>query len=497
VSRGTALRLLVGWLTIAVGPLAAPLGAQEVRFSGQPEGDAQRELVRFLEEEAYTVWTRDTVLARGVSVPGNLLILEAAVRIAGEVQGDVWVVDVDFFLRPAGRIAGDVTVLGGGFYSSQLAQVEGETEYRSLERLRVMPEDGGYVVFAALELPPAIELDGQYGFHLPIYERVNAVTLGWGGTGRLLDVPWRPELSVTLRYRTGPAKFEGSLAQYWNPSARFRFGIEAGRTTESNEAWIRRQWVNSLFFFITGDDFRDYYRADRVAAALEFRPRPEIRVRFAGRWEEARSLDARDVTVLFGPDTVRANPSVERGDTYGVSGSVEFERVGRGSRTAASVTLEGASADVAGDFSFLHAEGQFGLRRTFARRHGLELFAIGRGDLAGRLPSQRWSAIGGIGTLPTLPILSRRGPRLLFAEATYAFSVFGAGGFGSADLLLRGSLGSAWSEGATPRFEENVSLAARVLGVELGVAFGPSTIGGDWEGRAFLDVRFARGPRLP
>ncbi len=498
MTRGSGHRRFAGLLTIAVGcGLGAPAAGQDVRFSGRPEGGAQRELVRFLEEESYTVLTRDTVLARGTSVTGNLLILEAAVRIAGHVQGDIWVVDGDLFLRPGGRITGEITVLGGGFYGSQLAEVDGRVDFRSLERLRVMPEDGGYVVFAAVEPLPAIELDGQYGVHLPVYERVNALTLGWGGTGRLLDVPWRPELSLALRYRTGPGKFDGSVRQYWHPSSRFRFGIKAGRTTESNEAWIRGQWVNSFLFFVTGDDFRDYYRADRIGLALELRPQPELRLRVAGRWEEARSLTARDVTVLFGPDTLRMNPSVERGDTHSLLGSVEFERVDRGSRTAASLSLEGATTELAGDFSFLHAEGQVALRRTFAERHGLEVFAIGRGDLAGRLPGQRWSAIGGIGTLPTLPILSLRGPRLLFAEAAYVLSVFGAGGFGSADLLVRGGVGSAWNEGVAPRFEENVSVAARLLGVELGVAFGPATPGGDWEGRAFLDVRFQRGPRLP
>lgn len=498
--------------------LASDATAQQVVFSGDPEGEDQEALVRFLERGGYQLLTRDTVLSRDARVAGDLLVLEAAVRIAGRVDGDVYVVDGDLFLRPDARVDGDLLVLGGGFYSSSLAEVGGRIRYRPREPLRVLPEAGGYAIFVYEEPPPAFELDGTYGFQLPTYQRVDALTLGWGATARATDLAWRPELSVDVRFKTAPGDLEGSVRQYWHPGRRFGFGVEASRATRSNETWIRREWVNSAFFFVTGDDFRNYYLADRVALGFEWSPRHEWRIQFKGRWEEARSLEARDVFTLFEPrpdavtepasPNVRRNPAVDDGRSVSLLAVGEYERrSGRRSRTSLRLALEGADGDLAGDFSFLFAEAELALRLPGFSNHAVEIFALGRGDLAGTLPGQRRSALGGIGTLPTLPVLSLSGDRLTFAEIGYSVPLRDVARLTSLDLLLRASAGAAWNAGESAVMEKNLILAARLGPLEVGVAAGPApepisidsdgSDGSEIDFRAYVDLRFDRGPRVP
>jgi hypothetical protein len=492
-------RLLVG-TALALGAamaLTLPAAGQQVSFSGRPEGGVQRSLVSFLERGNFDVITRDTLLDRDASIGKNLLILEASVRIAGQVDGSVYVVDGDLFLRPDAHISGEVVVLGGGYYASSLATVQGGVTYRPREQLRVLPEAGGHVIFGWEEPLEAFEFDGLYGVQLPTYQRVDALTLGWGAVGRGLDLAWQPDLYVAARVRSFSGEVEASMRQYWHPSRRFGFGLEASRATRTNEDWIRRGWVNSLFYFLVGDDFRDYFEADRVELGGEWLSGTGWQVQVKGRWENARSIEAHDMFTLFGPDGVRPNPEIDDGQTYSLLSVADFERRNRRSHTRLRIGLEGASRDIGGDFSFLLGEAQLDVRAPAFLDHSIELFVIGRGDLAGRLPRQRWSAIGGIGTLPTLPILSLRGERIVFGDIAYAVPLFSLARLSSFDLLLRGAAGAAWSEGESLQLKTTASFAARVAPVEVGVAVGPRAGEDGADVRVYLDIRFSRGPRVP
>ncbi len=501
------------WVGTLMGLLAAPLSAQEVRFSGEPRGSAQEALAAFLDRGGYEIWTGDTVLARGDTVPRHVLLLEGVARIAGRVEGDVYVVDGDLILRVAGSVGGDVVVLAGLLLDSDLATVEGVITYRPNERLRVVPEAGGYTIFSAQRPLPAVELDGQYGFHLPTYQRVDALTFGWGATVRAPRAAGRPELGGVVRYKTGPSKIEGSVRAAVDAGERIRLFVAASRATRSNDAWIRPTWVNTLIFAFAGDDYRDYYRADRAGAGVEWgirrapdwRGGMDVTLTVGAGWEEARSLEARDVTILFAADDVRSNPPIDPGDIYSAWLGLAFDDRREDSRTRLGLTLEGATEDIGGDFSFLWAEARLALRRPVFAAHSVELFAIGRGDLAGTLPRQRWSGLGRIGTLPTFPVLSLRGERLLYGEVTYAVPLYSAGSLGALEAFLRGSAGTAWGEAESFRLEENATLGLRArawgVGLEVGVASGFGGDSGESDVQVYLDLRLDRpigggGPRL-
>lgn len=519
MSRPRPFAAVLAMLFALWGPSVA--GAQEVRLADPARTDAGRALATFLERGGYALWTRDTVLARADTVRGPVLVLEASVRVSGRIEGDVYVVDGDLFLRTGGAIGGDVAVLGGGFYDSDLAEVEGRITYRPNERLRVRPTEGDYEVINEVEPRPYVELDGTYGVHVPVYQRVDALGLGWGGLVRAPYAPGRPELEGAIRYQTGPERFEGSARVSWYVSGRVRAGLSASRATRSNDAWIHPGWYNSLATVVAEDDGRDYYRADRAAVEIEWRsPTPPLwedapawRLTLSGGWEEARSLDARDIWVLFGDDESilagvepppgfpNPNPAIDDGDLYFGLAAFEFDRRGRSGRTAFGVGLEAAGDDdiAGGDFSFLLAEARVSARRATAWGHAFDVFAIGRIDLAGTLPGQRYSTIGGVGTIPTIGLRSRRGPRLAYGEAAYAVPILGMATIGGLDAFVRASAGGTWSEGEPLVIDESLAggLAVRLwdFQMEVGAAIGSGSGPDDVALVPFFDVRLRRSAR--
>lgn len=453
--------------------------AQEVTFSPRRGDPGDDRLAAFLESGGYALWTRDTVVARGTRVEGSLLILEAVARIAGEVTGNVYVVDGDLFLRPGAAVHGDVVVLGGGYYGSGMATVAGEVVWRPADRYAVMPSDGGYAIHPVVDLPPPVDLHGLYGFEAPTYQRVDAVTIPWGITFRAASWGGSPDLELVVRYRTGQGAFEGTVRQFWHPGA-LELGVEAERVTRTNEGWIRGGVSNSPAYLLTGDDFRDYYTADRVALVVRGDGTspwsPEVRV----EWEDAASRNAGDHWTLFGADEVRPNPAIDDGETWSAAAGVTLRRdTGRRGRLAASATVEVADSTVAGDFSYLLGEVRARWTTAGFGSHEVDLYVLGRGDLSGELPGQRWTGFGGRATLPTYAVMRLRGPRVLYGQLGYFVPIeaLRAGGLGAPGVFARAASGAAWASGESVDFRTNLIGGVRFWVLEGGVAVEPD--GGD------------------
>lgn len=468
---------LVGLLALTILAAAVPerAAAQEVAFTPRSDRTEERRLARFLEEENFTLWTRDTVVARGDTVGGPLLVLDATVRFAGHLDGPVKVVGGDLFLRPDARVDGDLSVLGGGYYASDLAAVEGEVTYRPNLLLRVVRRDDGWEIVHVGERRDAIRLHGLSGFHLPQYSRVAGWTLGWGGRAQVPGAPWQPSLEAVVRVNTeGTDQLEGTVRQFWHPTGDFRFGVEAERVTRSNDQWMKSDIGNSLRYLLAGDDFRDYYRSERVSFRIGWPARQGWGGSLALHREDAESVEARSLAVLFDDDDdVRPNPAVDEGTTWSVGATVGFRRRQADRRLRAELRLEGADSTAAGDFSFLLGQGRLSWRRPgLADGHRLHLFGITRFDLAGTLPQQRRSSLGGDPTLPTLGTLERRGERLFFVRSTYLVPVepLRVPVMGTPQIFVRNSAGAAWNDGETLRVEDNVGAGVRFLFLEAGGA---------------------------
>lgn len=486
------MRRALFWLLIVGTALAIPAAgsAQSVEFKPRNEKPAERRLAAFLEQDAYAILSEDTVLHAGQEVSGNLLVLQATVRVATTVPGSVYVVDGDLFLRPGARVEGDVVVLGGGYYASELAEVTGEVVYRPNDRYSVVGAREGWSIVSVEEQQRVVELPGLYGFGFPYYQRVDAVTLRWGALLRATGWAWQPTLEGELRFLTEDGDFQGTVKQYWYPSGSLRFGFEGERVTRTNENWIRGNVSNSLSYFFVGDDFRNYYGADRVAFVVRGNETATWWPLVSVQWEEATSKEARKQFVLFGDDEPEPNPAIDEGETVSLIAEIGARGRTPDSRFDLLVRLEAADSSVAGDFSFVLGEASlFWLTPGFAS-HEVELYGIARGDISGTLPRQRWSAFGGRATLPTFDPLSFYGPRLVYGQASYLvpISALKVVMIGPPKVLLRAATGSAWEPGGSSHFETNLIAGVRWSILEAGVAFDPG--GSDPSSLFYAILRF-------
>ncbi|WP_425155223.1 hypothetical protein [Candidatus Palauibacter sp.] len=512
-------RPALGFAAALVLALPGPASGQQVRLAGEPRSEAQEALRSFLEANRFDLWVRDTVLARGDTVPGPVLLLEGTARIAGRIEGGIYVVDGDLFLRGGASVAGDVLVLGGGFYDSGLAEVAGVITYRPNEPLRVRPTEGGFEIISEVEPEPAFELDGTWGVRLSTYDRVNGLSLPVGALARVSDAPGRPELAVGGIWIPARGDVDFRLHNSWHLGERVRLGLFATSAVVTNDGWIHPTWYNSLAHFVAGDDGRNYYDSREFGVELEWTsPEPAVwedtpnwRLILSGGRERAESLAARDVTILFGggaDDEHRVHPNrlIFDGSLWFARAGFEWSVYGRNGRAEFGVGVEAGFEDefevdrtFVDSYDFLLVEGRVSVRRVTAWGHAVDAFAIGRTDVAGHLPFQRYSTIGGLGTLPTMPLRGLWGARMVYGGAAYAVPIVGDEALGGLDVFGRVSAGGVGAPGED--FDMNTSveggLAIRLwdFRLEFGAAAG-STAEPDAPGViGFIDVRTRRSAR--
>ena len=494
--RASGLAAAILWVVLAA---AQPAAAQQqearrpVEFTPRADRPVERRLDRFIEAGGYSLWDRDTTVARGDTVRGDVLVLESMVRLEGRVEGTLVAVDSDVFLRPHAAVSGDLLVLGGGMYRSSLASVDGEVVYEPNLLLQAVPSGGGYEIYSPAARPDPLKLDGLSGLHLPSAQRVDEWTFSAGGRLQAADVPWQPSLHLTGAFRTGGDRLAGAARQYWYPSGRLRFGVEAGRGTRTMDRWVRTDAANSLSYVFGGEDYRNYHESDRVLLAARQDFGGGETVELSAGWERVRSLPARGAGGLFGDVTVEPNPAVIPGDAWLARLETRIRRETRQDSLTVDLRLEGADASVAGDFSYLFAEAAADWRLPAPLNHHVRIRTRARGDLGGDLPPHRWSAVGGAGTLPTLGILELRGPRLLFGRLTYAIPVpvLRVPRLGGPEVFLRAAAGTAWDDGADPDLQENLMAGIRFLVFETGVAWDPGGNSGN-ETAGFFAVQLPR-----
>jgi len=401
----------------------------------------------------------------------TVIVLDRETIIAARVHGDVIVVAGDAFMHPGAIVDGRVIAIGGGVYQSQLAIVRGGTEsYRDFT-YSVSPTPGGYVLDyrATREQPSAaFSLPGIYGLRLPTYDRADGLSLPFGpafafDTGAV-------EIAPTFTYRSDLGAFDPAM------EARLQFGrrthaeLFAGRTSLTNNSWIWSDLVNSAAVFALGLDTRNYYRADRVQGTLHHAFETmvaEIEPFIGARAERDRAVGP-DSFAIGGPWSafgrtsyeriLRPNPPATRGTLTSALVGAHVEWESQRVRAMIDLANEAAAFDVGSRHfvqSTLDAQIRFPTFRTqefWLTTHVLHTF----GDSA---PPQRWSYLGGSGTLVTLPLLSFGGDELLYVESNYLIPLqrFDLPLLGAPSLTLRHMIGSA-GIGRLPALQQNLGL---------------------------------------
>lgn len=451
VVAGVVPVLLLLWLPAAFAPPRA--SAQDVVRVGEGDAALDHRLDRLLESGDYVLVTADTLIPGDAAVPTSLLVLDARATVEGAVHGDLLSVDGNVFLRPGATVAGDVVNLGGGFYPSALATVGGAVyDYPRLDYTVDRMPDGHRIVARSDE--PRLALDGAFGFHVPVYNRVDGLRMAWGAAYRLPAVRgMQPRLHATAGYRTETGRASlGADVRVERGGGALVAGLERG--TRTNDAWIRGDLTNSGDFLLQGDDLRDYYEADRLFAGLEWAGEwpggRRLDARLLGQLEDAESLPAGDPFTLFGDAPYRPNPPVDDGTIASVLGGLGGQWVGRSSAIEALAELELAGGVLDGDLSFGRFEllGEWSMAALWD--HVLEMEWYAQGPLPGttRLPRQRWSLLGGSSTLNTRDDAEFRGDRVVYLETDYIIPLperWALPILGSPDFEVLHRVGMAWT----------------------------------------------------
>ena len=499
----TALLLLV-----PLSGLSAQEPAIQLRGRGEPALDSRiRQLLR---EPGWTVWTRDTLVARGDTVRDRVLVVGPTVRIEGTLLRELVSIGGDVFVRPGGRLLGPVHSIAGGWYPSSQASLEGEVTNEPLAPYEIERTDDAIIIRGTthrrlVSMEPVI----------PTYDRVDGLSLGVGGALRLPPLG-RVETSLHARgtYRSERGQFD--------PGAELRarrggtsLGLGAERTTLSNQAWSRSDLSNSVNYLFLGKDVREYYEAERAWVELRRllrggESRTEVRLR--GQVEDATSLTADDPWSLFKEDSVRANGYPADG------GGARSADAGRITSVLAGVNLEwerptwvtefDAFTEVGvdaldSDYRFARYETTAEIALQALRDHTLEFDLHFRGPLPGStendtelIPRQRWSSIGGSGTLYTFELGQFFGDRVAYVETTYSIPLgrrFRTPYLGIPSLDLLHVAGMAWQRGGDRGFEQNVGLRLGYSVAYLRVVSNPDRLADDAE--FSVGLRFPRGTR--
>ena len=467
---------------------AGAVHAQTVTVRGRGDAENDRYLRRLVQSGDYEVVARDTLIARNDTIHGTALVLGGTMRLEGVITGDLVLVDANVFVRPTARIIGDVRSIAAGLYYSELAAVIGTVHSEPNAPYRVEQSADGSLAILGTTAESALVLYGLRGAQIPTYDRVDGLTLSLAA-GYLLprvgDV--EPIVRGRVDYRTERKVFTGG-AELAAARRRTEVAVGAERTTATNERWIRSDLNNSISSLLQGKDRRDYYAADRgyveVRRLLESGPRV-TRAYARAQVEDADRLTAGNPWSVIGDfrsDNILVNESRITSAIIGGNSAWTLPQ----HVIEIDALAELATDMIGGEHSFARYAIDASWAMAALANHTLRIQPHVQGPLPGTesLPLQRWSFIGGSGTLNTYDIAEFRGDRVAFVETEYSIPLprrLQIRLLGRPNFDLLHMAGMAWSGGESPAFEQNVGVRLRFNMLYLRAITHPSRFSDDAE----------------
>ncbi len=348
---------LVGALVLAgcvllAGPLAAQDSVVVINPDAPPDDSTQIGIPGSILAELLATWSDSSTikLTGGLTVPrgavlrGQIASFRGQVRIAGEVQGPLTVINGDLVILPGGQVVGDVLVAGGLFTVEEGGLHDGHQrvfwDAAPLQRL----SDGTLAIrerrrplgdLAAVRSFPI----GQVRTTIRLtttqtYNRIEGLGIVFGPA-----FEWRPsprtsgtlDIRGILRTAPDPSPFRRDIG--WVVRNDWRFsgsrGFGFGVRTYSVIAGIEEHTLpkdeigwNAVLF---QRDNRDYFSSEGVAGGFYNYFNRRLRVDLSGRYEKQGSVRANDPWSLFRNETWRANPLIDDGHytTLGLSGQYD------------------------------------------------------------------------------------------------------------------------------------------------------------------------------
>jgi len=457
------LRLLLAAL-LALGAHALPLRAQDVRVEGAADSRAVRIAREILAAGNYLRMDRDTVLPAGFRTAGDLVVVDAEVRLEGTVEGRVAVLGGVLFVRPGARVVGPIVNLGGEVYPSGLAQVGEIVEAEPELEVGVEFDTAGARVRVALpERGPSFK---PFGFRLPTYDRVDGLTLTVAPSFLVAGDADGPRVDGWVSYHTARGSLGGGVAAAAPLGGGLRLEARVERATLTNERWARGDLANTGGSLVFANDLRDYWETDRAVVTLT-RLHAEPLIAGERAWEPRvgvmamrdRSLRNRDPWSLRG-DFDRDNPEVDELEWASAVAGAAFRWVGSTTAFTGDAAVERALPALDGaDFTQWTVDGLWTMQALYLHQVGVRFRAMGTlgGEPALR---QRRTFLGGVATLPTFETAAFRGDRLAYVRSTYAIPLpprLALPIVGPPSLRFTHAAGMAWATGTSmPKWEQNL-----------------------------------------
>jgi hypothetical protein len=436
--------------------------------------------------------SRRLTFPRGTTLPRTAIVIGGNASVGATVHGDFIVVGGDLFLQPGASIQGKAIAIGGGVYGSTLASVAGGTRsFRDGTFAATRTPDGMLLEYRRLGArDPTIELPLLDGLRIPSYDRVDGASIAWGPIVRPTA---RLEIDPTVTYRSHIGAWDPGAHVLVNAGEIWRLTLDARRGTFTNEAWINSDVVNSITTFSVGSDKRNYYRADRIEAAVGRIDRltiarttsVEVETYAGALTERAWSVGSLDTlgshpwTLLNqgDPENVRrANPAIEPGRiSAAVLGATARWRYG--DVTAGAIARIEVPWQAPNDARFVQitVDGTIQFPTFGLQRFRTDVHVVATpGDTA---PPQRFSYMGGSSTLPVIRnLLSLGGDQLLHVDMRYEipFPRLAIRRVGAPIFALRHRIGSTGVQDV-PRFIQNVGATASLSFLRIAYDIDPAT----------------------
>jgi hypothetical protein len=279
---------------------------------------------------------------------------------------------------------------------------------------------------------------GIHGFDVGHLNRVD----GWTPSVGITLLPVRPNALPTLDFtlglrtnRTDHPWGRAAISQIFGSLDRLQVSAEAYLDTHTPDGWKVGARENDLWVFLARTDLRNYYDAEGARFALSSSDLRPWGVTIALQSEHNESLEQDPfftLTTLFGDDDdFRSNPPVLDGRV--TSASLEARFITASSQSPAlrvpgwslGAGLERAWEGLGGDVSFWR--GTLNVRRytRLGERHWLNARVYVTGPVLGTdaLPGQRFTYLGGPGSLPGFATLEFAGDRGALGSVEYTYQL--------------------------------------------------------------------------
>ena len=321
---------------------------------------------------------------------------------------------------------------------------------------------GAQVTPPAAPIPPASGIDTSYvtydegpislplgiGLRVPGYNRVDGLVLPWGPLISLDQD--RLRIDPTITYRSNLGNIDPFIKLNFKGTSGIGFELAGGRSTFTNDGWIRSDIVNSLAVIGVGSDSRNYFRADRGWATLSdeithsgFVITPSVGASTENDWSTGSAgPHTKAPWSFFGKTDVlkmrRPNPAIAKGHVTSGLARVITEYAVDAVKASVDVGVEHAfngpkleTCTLIGDaFSCVRTPGDF-TQVTVGSSASFPTFGLQHFDFRGHAvftpgnaaPPQRYAYLGGAGTLATVDLLGLGGDHLFYVEGQYSVPI--------------------------------------------------------------------------